>query len=211
MKKVLIVLFIIEIISLMVNSLHAAEFGGNSAKIDNTYATLKIGSSKILSGYGNKTGLFVYEHMVGPEIVDGVKCVRAIIVDTVRAFFQSIWFAQDIYGEVYLLQFYDSNNLAPVVFGKNTTVLAMPKNPQVGDNIWGNSHTVVDIGVTVPQFSTDLGPFTNCIKTMDVDNNIHYFAPNISRVKTEYPSGDGIEMREFFYSKGKVVVIPLYD
>lgn len=87
----------------------------------------------------------------------------------------------------------------------------MPKNPQVGDIIFGDK-TIVDTGVFVTQLSTGLGPFTNCLKTLETDDDILYYAPNIGMVKKEYTDGlSGWELKEILITKSRVAVIPLSD
>ena len=68
------------------------------------------------------------------------------------------------------------------------------------------------MGVTVPQLSTGLGPFTNCLKTLETDDDIVYYAPNIGTVKKEYTDGvSGWELMEIIETKSGVAVIPLMD
>jgi hypothetical protein len=109
------------------------------------------------------------------------------------------------------LKYWDGESSTPVVLGKDNAVRLMPKNPQVGDIIFGDK-TIVEMGVTVPQLSTGLGPFTNCLKTVETDGDIVYYAPNIGMVKKEYTDGfSGWELKESLITKSRVAVIPLSD
>jgi hypothetical protein len=122
-----------------------------------------------------------------------------------------VWVARDISGDVYFLKYWDGEDSAPVVLGKDNAVLLMPKNPQIGNIIFGDK-TIVDMGVTVSQLSTGLGPFTDCLKTVETDGDIVYYAPNIGMVKKEYTDGfSGWELKEILITKSSVVVIPLSD
>ena len=69
--------------------------------------------------------------------------------------------------------------------GKNKAVLFTTGNPKVGDTVYGDK-TVIEVGVTVPKLSTGLGPFTNCLKTVEPDGDIVYLAPGLGDVKKEY-------------------------
>jgi hypothetical protein len=125
--------------------------------------------------------------------------------------FTESWVARDISGDIYFLKYWDGESSTPVVLGKDNAVRLMPKNPQVGDIIFGDK-TIVEMGVTVPQLSTGLGPFTNCLKTVETDGDIVYYAPNIGMVKKEYTDGfSGWELKESLITKSRVAVIPLSD
>ena len=71
-----------------------------------------------------------------------------------------------------------------------------PSNPKVGDTVYGDK-TVIEVGVTVPMLSTGLGPFTNCLKTVEPDGDIVYLAPGLGDVKKEYlREVGGYELKE---------------
>jgi len=189
----------------------AAEFGSNSADINNTYLAPKMGTALFYTGYGNKSLQYEYFHIAGTDTVDGVKCVRAISLRTESSEFSSGCVAQDIFGDIYLLKHWDGTDSTPVVLGKDNAWLLIPKNPKVGDIIFGDK-TIVEMGVTVPQLSAGLGPFTNSLKTVETDDDIVYYAPNVGMVKKEYTDGvSGWELREILNAKTGVVVIPLMD
>jgi hypothetical protein len=210
MKKILIVALAILFITITASSVGAATFGSNSANISNTYLSPKIGGAQFNTGYGAKSLQYEYTHIVGTDTVDGVKCVRAISLRTESGEFTGTWVAQDISGNVYTLKYWDGDDSTPVVLGKDNAILLMPKNPKVGDIIFGDK-TIVETGVTVPQLSTGLGPFSNCIKAIETDGDIVYYAPTIGQVKKEYSGLDGWELKEILSPKSKVVVIPIID
>ena len=210
MKKILIVALLILFITITASSLGAVEFGSNSANISNTYVTAKMGSSAFFTGYGDNSLQYEYTHTVGTDTVDGVKCVRGISLRTEFSELTEFWVAQDISGDIYFLKYWDGEDSTPVVLGKDNAVLLLPKNPKVGDIIFGDK-TIVEIGVTVPQLSTGLGPFANCLKAIETDGDICYYAPNVGHVKKENSDQSGWELKEIFYTKNRVVVIPLFD
>jgi hypothetical protein len=212
MKKILIVALLILFITTTASSAGAVEFGSNSANINHTYMSTQNGNLSALfyTGYGNYSLQYEYTHIVGTDTVDGVKCVRVISLRTEFSEFTESWVAQDISGNIYFLKYWDGEDLTPVVLGKDNAELLMPKNPKVGDKIFGDK-TIVEIGVTVPQLSTGLGPFANCLKAIETDGDICYYAPNFGQVKKEYSDQSGWELKEIFYTKSRVVVIPLSD
>jgi len=213
MKKVFNKILLIVIGAMMTSMLHAAEFGTNSTNMSNTYLGGEIGTAVILAGYGTRTGQLEYTHILGTEVVDGVKCVRVNSIRTEASEYTLIWIAADNNGDIYALKLCDPNNQPTCSeVGKDNAVLIMPKNPKVGDMIMGGSEEVVEVGVIVPQLSTGLGPFSGCIKTIEDDGDIEYSAPGFGIVKKEY-SGEvgGWELSEILKTKTRVAVIPLFD
>jgi len=200
----------IVLITMMTTLLHAAEFGSNSANISNPYIGPDNTAAFIHAGYGTKNMMYEYGHTVGTDIVDGVKCYRHISIRTEFAEYNESWVAQDTSGDIYFLKYWDGEDPEPVVLGKDNAVLLLPADPQVNDVIFGDK-TVLQIGVTVPQLSTGLGPFTNCLKTQETDGDIVYYAPNVGEVKKEY-AGEvgGYELKEIITTDSgtRVVVIP---
>jgi hypothetical protein len=185
---------------MITNHSYAVEFGENSWNIDNYYMNLKatpLGSALIYSGYGTKALIYSSTNILGTDIVDGVKCVRVHTMRTEKAEFSELWIAQDISSNVYVLKYWDGENPSPVVLGKNGAFLFLPNNPKVGDKVFGNEDTVIEVGVTVPMLSTGLGPFANCLKTVESDGDIVFFAPGLGDVKKEYHNEiGGIELKE---------------
>jgi len=172
--------------------------------------TAKMGTALFYTGYGDNSLQYEYTHTVGIDTVDGVKCVRGISLRTEFSELTEFWVAQDISGDIYFLKYWDGEDSTPVVLGKDNAMLMMLKNPKVGDLIFGDK-TIVEMGVTVPQLSTGLGPFTNCLKAVETDDDIVYYAPNVGQVKKEYSDQSGWELKEILSTKSRVVVIPLMD
>ena len=211
MKKILPVVFSILFVAVISSLVGAAEFGSNSANMSNAYLPAKIGIATFFTGFGDRSLQYEYTHIVGTDTVDGVKCVRVISLRTESSEFTESWVASDISGDIYFLKYWDGESATPVVLGKDNAMQLMPKNPVVGDIIFGDK-TIVKMGVTVPQLSTGLGPFSNCIKAMETDDDIVYYAPDIGMVKKENASSfGGWELKEIVNAKGRVTVIPLSD
>jgi hypothetical protein len=209
LKVILLLLFISNLF--ITTPTIAADFDERSANINNTFLPAKAGSSILKIGYGDRSLQYGYTNILDTDIVDGVKCVKVINLRTEASEFSELWVAQDVLGAVYLLKYWDGSEPTPVVLGKNNAALFMPKTPKVGDIIMGGDSTVIAIGVTVPELSTGLGPFSNCLKIMEADGDIVYFAPSIGEVKKEYSNQSGWELKEIFYPKNKAAVVPLFD
>ena len=189
----------------------AAEFSKNSADITHTYAYKKVGT-RLIRKHGGTDNVrhYSYEDNVTIEKVDGVNCLRMTAVDTFSSLFVTLWFAQDISGDVYVLKIFDKDNGTPIILGKNGAGLVFPKSFQVGDvvNVF---ETVVEVGVTVGQLSTGLGPYTNCIKTELANGDFHYWAPNVGTVKVESTDIERrLELEEVIQVKSMVTVIPFF-
>jgi hypothetical protein len=207
LKLALLILFVAVIPSLV----SAANFGSDSANIKNAYLASKMGTAQLLTGYGGRALQYEYWHVVRFDIVDGIKCVRIIRLRTATSEFTEFWVAQDISGDIYVLKYWDGEELTPVILGKDNAELMIPKNPNVNDVIFGETK-IVQMGVTVPLLSTGLGPFTNCLKTVETDGDIVYYAPNVGMVKKEDHDGSsGWELKYILFHKYGVVVIPLMD
>jgi hypothetical protein len=213
-KTYMALLFICNLF--MIAPICAAEFDETSSNLTNTYVYCKFGDSILHIGYGEYFLQFMYGHMVKIDLIDGVKCLKGITLRT-DGNFDEFWLAQDVLGDVYILQYsYWSQSESKTVFlGKNNAGLFMPKNPKVGDKIFDSGDTVIETGVFVPQLSTGLGPFSNCLKVIEVDGDIKYIAPKTFNnfVKKEYPDQiSGWELKETLNSVTstmKTVVIPI--
>jgi hypothetical protein len=208
--KILRFVWVVAALLMIANLAGAAVFGENSWKLENPYMSLEampIGTATISSGYGTKSQIYISEHVIGTDTVDGVACVRVTSMRTENKEFLTAWLAQDVSGNVYLLKFYDADNPTPVVYGKSGAVLFIPANPQVGDKVYGDAHTVIQTGVTVPMLSTGLGPFTNCLKTTESDGDIVYYAPGIGYVKKDYShEAGGFELKELIRGPGIAIL-----
>lgn len=212
MKKKLFSAFLIIVTAAIPTFLSAATFGSNSADIKNSYLIPELGSSVVLSSYGLPNIQATYLHVVGIDEVDGVKCVRVISIGTEASEFDESWLAKDVNGDVYILKNLDfGESPIPVVYGAIGAEFLMSSNPEVGDVLFGGDETVTHVGVTVPQLSTGLGPFTNCLQTVELNGDINYYARDYGMVKVEDQGGStGWELKYIITSTPKVVVIPLF-
>lgn len=189
----------------------AADFAQRSAIITNSYFPMIVGDRiiKVHDEINDKRD-YKYEDAIKIEIVDGVNCLRVTRVDTFNSWFTSFCIAQDISGNVYLLKYYDTENSTPIILGKDNPFLLFPNVIQVGDVINGGE-TVIEIGVSVGQLSTGLGPYTSCIKAVEDDGDFVYYAPNVGSVKKESVANDRTwELKEVIHKKSKTVIIPLF-
>ena len=203
--KILRIVLVAVAFLMITNQTYAVDFGENSWKLDNPYMNMQvvpIGTALIYTGYGTKALIYESTNILGTEIVDGVSCVRVHSMRTEKSNFSEAWLSQDILGNVFVLKNWYGENPTPVVLGKNGAVLFVPNNPKVGDTVWGD-RTVIEVGVTVPVLSTGLGPFTNCLKTVEPDGDIVYLAPGLGDVKKEYVREQGgYELKEVILGAG---------
>ncbi|HUT71907.1 MAG TPA: choice-of-anchor U domain-containing protein [Desulfatiglandales bacterium] len=180
----------------------AAVFGPDSANITNTYIPMELGGRLTYTGTGALVGYGHYLAAVAVETVDSVSCMKVLVrgegnhpdPDQDPNFLYA-WVAQDNDGNVWILKDEEHEGAAveTYVFGRSGAVLFMPANPVVGQIIrqFGEPYTQVqNMGVTVPQLTTGLGPFTDCLKLVEVYgqwvDNIEYVAPTIGTVKEEW-------------------------
>ena len=159
------------------------DFGPDSAVLTNSFFPLQKGD-KLIIVHPESDGRRDYKYYDAAVVstVDGVSCLRINVVDTFNLWFTSFWAAQDSNGNVYILKFYDTENSEPQLLGKQNAFLFMPAVINVGATIVGDEQ-VVETGVTVPQLSTGLGPYTGCIKTVQDDGDFVFYAPGVGYVK----------------------------
>lgn len=158
-------------------------FDRNSADLTNTYLTTKKGEKVIyVHPANNGKRDYKYHDAVTTEIIDGVSCLKVISVDTFNQWFSIMWLAQDITGNIYVLQYLDTEQETPLLLGQANAFLYMPSTVNVGDIIMG-SKEVIEAGVAVPQLSTGLGPYTNCLIAIESDGDLVYLAPGVGIVK----------------------------
>jgi hypothetical protein len=203
--KVLRIVLVAVAFLMITNQTYAVEFGENSWNLDNPYMNMQvlpIGTALIYTGYGTKALIYSSTNILGTDIVDGVSCVRVNSMRTEKSNFSEAWLSQDMSGNVFVLKNWDGENPTPVVLGKNGAVLFTASNPKVGDTVYGDK-TVIEVGVTVPMLSTGLGPYTNCLKTVEPDGDIVYIAPGLGDVKKEYVREQGgYELKEVILGAG---------
>jgi hypothetical protein len=186
----LFVFFLFPIIFFNCRTVMASpQFGTDSASITNPYMPFKKGERCIhlhqipVNGKND----YNYRDVIDTEIVDGISCLKIVEVDTTNRWFSIFWAAQDTLGNVYILQFLDTENPGLHFLGKNNAFLYMPANIQIGDTLRGTD-VVVEKGASLAQLSTGLGPFSNCIKTVQDDGDYVYYAPgfgNVAKISTD--------------------------
>ena len=210
MKMVQFPIFLVLSLVVIPKSVCAATFGPNSANIHDSYLVPRNGMSVLHIDYGGGSfsTQFEYTHVIGVDAVDNVKCLRVIFVSLTNPEFDESWVAQDINGDLYILKYWDEGT-APVVLGADGAVLLFPKNLEIGD-VLDEGEIVTGIGVTVPQLSTGLGPFVNCLQTLEDDGDIAYYAPGYGMIKKELQNGTvAQELKYIIWPNQKVVVVPL--
>jgi len=169
MKSKIRVSFCVFLLSSIAALALGAEFDTNSTNITNTYFLIEVGDRAIFSGYGDWEGDTGYWDVVGTEVVDEVKCLKVNRISTNEDNFVTFWFAQDTEGNVWVLKIYYKGTT--FTLGDGILFWFMPADPQVGDKaaviMPASDNTyceVVETSVTVPQLSTGLGPFSDCIR-----------------------------------------------
>lgn len=197
-----LLIYLVVFLSIFANitSAIAADFGDESAILTNQYFSYKPGDKQIRvhQEFDGKRN-YKYLDAIGIEEVNGISCLRIIEVDTFNQWFSSLCLAQDSGGSIYIVEFFDTENGTPIVV--NPPYPWIPDSPAVGDMLKGDEE-VVEIGVTVPVLTTGLGPFTNCIKTVQDDGDSVYYAPGLSAVKKDDPTNPPVtafELKETMY------------
>jgi Raf kinase inhibitor-like YbhB/YbcL family protein len=173
-------------------------FDANSDNITNKYTPISSGSVMIYNVYSpakEPTGMVQYWNCTGPDIVDGVKCLRVNRVNREHAhpdhpewevrsnILASDWYAQATDGAVYILQSlrYDQGTGSTMrTFGAANAVMRMGTEADMAAN-----YTAEDITLS----ATGLGTFKECIKATDSFFGTFYFAPGIGAVRHVDPSG----------------------
>lgn len=205
MTKITRILLVTVAFLMITNHTYAVEFGENSCDLDNTYMNMHVvplGSALIYNGYGTKVSLYSSTNILRIDIVDGVKCVRLHSMRTEKANFSEMWLARDVSSNIYVLKYWDGENSTSVFLGKDGAQLFLPAAPKVGDKVFVD-RTVIGVGVTVPVLSSGLGPFTNCLKTVEPDGDIVYIAPGLADVRKDYINEQGgFELQEVIKGAG---------
>jgi len=187
-----------------------AEFGAQSASLTNKYLTMSKGDKFVYAGYGNYTGFFMYYEATATEIIDGVNCLKVIVVyegqNPLAEYFEPrcYWFAQDVEGNVWVLQEADLRRLGVLYYGRKDAVLFLPKSPRPGQRIFdvGLSYVeVLETGVTLNKLDTGVGPLIDCLKMEYVadegrDVDIIYLAPYLFFVRAEWDAISGWNLQK---------------
>jgi hypothetical protein len=179
-----------------------AAFGPDSATLTNTYFPMQLGARLNYTGTGALVGYGHYLEAVDVETVDEVSCLKILIRGDGNdpdpdedPEWTYAWVAQDIDGNLWLFGYeeHEDGYVETYFFDKTDAPLLMPATPKAGQVFFqrGDDYQQVQAtGVTVPQLTTGLGPFTDCLKVLDIygpnARNIAYMAPGIGTVKEEW-------------------------
>jgi cohesin domain-containing protein len=180
-------------------------FDADSNEITNTYIPLQAGHKLTYAGTGSFDGYGRYIEPLGTEVVDSVNCLKILIkghannpdpdLDTEWYYF---WVAQDTDDVLWVFKIYDAYEDTTATFEKDNAVVWMPADPVVGQvfaQMGDEYQEVVEKGVEVPQLTTGLGPYTDCLKVKwsdgetPADEDYQYHAPNVGIVKEEWDDG----------------------
>jgi len=176
----------------------AAVFGPDSATLTNTYMPMQLGDKLTYEGTGTFAGYGRYLKAEAVEDVDGVSCLKVLVRGEGNdpdpdqdPEWMHMWLAQDTVGNVWVLQAYLAEEDELIFLGQSDAILIMPASLTAGQIFFqrGDDYQQVQAtGVTVPQLTTDLGPFTDCLKVLDIagGRDLLYMAPGIGTVKEEW-------------------------
>lgn len=200
----LVVVFIVLVICPCIIS--AQTFDQNSATLTNAYLPMKAGDKLSYKSYGLPIAINAYLEGTNQETIDQVACLKVKESTTFDAnLITYYWLAEDITGNIWILQYYDKESNDLRYYGRNNAKLVMPSEVIVGSTLWTDSdptETVVATGVTVPQLRTGLGPYYSCIKSKtdygDGDIDFQYYAPGVGMVKIEFNDNGEINGLEIF-------------
>ena len=195
MKIHAVILITLSLLYSIGGSALATEFGPDSATITNRYLPMKVNERHIEFGYGNLEGKTTYWDVVGIETVETVRCLKVNRISTKEDNFVTLWFAQDIGGNVWVLKAYVHHEDRTLLLGNGIEHWFMPAAPAVGLNAGliapASDETyskIVATGVTVPKLSTGLGPFEDCLEVKcwwegSPNEDVEYYCPNVGGVR----------------------------
>jgi hypothetical protein len=178
-------------------------FGKDSAKITNPYLSMQLGNKLSYVGTGTWEGHARYIEAVDIEVVDSISCLKLVVKghgndpDPEKdPQWCTLWVAQDAEQIVWLFKYQDTLSGLATTFGKAGAVLWIPANPAVGQvfgQVNGAFSEIMDIGVSAPEMSTGLGPYSNCLKVRSLDAEGHevikFIAANEGSVVEEWDAG----------------------
>jgi hypothetical protein len=187
----------------------AADFGTNSATLTHSYFPMEHGDKLVYRLYGFSYVIEVSLEALAAEVIDSVECLK--IYESPYTYY---WMAEGIAGNIWLLKEFDSEFNETTFYGKENAALIIPKNLSVGAILWQGApehiqEEVIATGITVPVLSTGLGPYYNCVKTIedwgDGDIDYTYYAPGVGVVKDEFNDDGGINGLELKEIDFKVI------
>ena len=215
----------------------AVEFGPDSANITHRYFPVETGAWQVKLGAGNWTGRVMTTHAVGIDTVSGaqigaqtfndVKCLKVNLIHTElngTDEFDTIWFAQDTEGNVWLLKIYFPIDDTAYTLGTVFASWLMPAVPAIGvragvtiPETQSDYCEIVDVSISV---NTNYGSYINCIKVncfhQSVADEVEYYCPDVGNVRISNVANppDVMDLKEHgtaTVTKTTTVVIPLMD
>jgi hypothetical protein len=175
----------------------APTFGSDSSTLTHPYMPMRIGDNLTYKSYGWPSVSHLHVDAVAEENIDQVECLKIKMSSPeLPTYIEYYWFAQDIWENLWMLQYQDVESGYFMFYGSYDAKLIMPAQVGVGMILWDGAETVVATDVTVPQLSTGFGPFYHCIKSIadygggDID--YQYYAPHFGQIKLEFNDDGGI-------------------
>ncbi|MFH1742184.1 MAG: hypothetical protein ABIH23_24535 [bacterium] len=180
-------------------------FSPNSDAITHPYfSEFRPGFEKTLNGRGSEQGVIWIQRVERSETYGGVRCLVVYEIEFENGEveeFQWLWLAQDTSGNIRLLkeEWWDrwDDGYGSEDFVEDPEIL-IPAELAVGTIVFEDefgTEIVTEIGVTVPQNEYGLGPYKNCVVTMEtgtwdgeVEVTYSYFAPGIGVVWERWDS-----------------------
>jgi len=154
----------------------SVSFDDNSDVLTNPWLGLyQVGDSYSFAGTGSFAGATRSYSIIGRETVLGVKCLVLHVVGqgtgAEATQYTTVRVAQDTVGNLQVLKITGTESGGEVISWTADAVsqaaLLIPSVPQAGQSwLWpeGGRHEVVALNQTVPQLSTGLGPYSNCVQ-----------------------------------------------
>jgi hypothetical protein len=199
MNKFMSIFYISIVLVICPRLISAETFDQNSATLTNAYLPIKVGDKLTYKTYGYPFVLYAYIEAIDQEIVDQVNCLKIRQSDSFSSTaIVYYWFAEDTSGNIRVLKYHDQELNDLRYYGRDGAKLVMPSKVNIGTILWNpdGTETIVATGIAVPELSTGLGPFYNCIKTKisyaDKDIDYNYYAPQIGQIKFEFNDDGGI-------------------
>lgn len=189
---------------------NAAIFDSNSATITNPLLGMtNIGDSYSMSGYGALAGAERSYSLIGTETVMGVNCLILKIYgygEIPRTDYFDIRIAEDFAGNIRILKvtgFEEGSLMSWQSENINFSPIFLPEigSLDIGEfyPLWDDNYNkVIALDVTVPEMSTEAGPYGGCIQynwnSTDgeggVDVDVNYIYPGLGYVKEVWNDGE---------------------
>jgi hypothetical protein len=161
-KKLLVFALIIAGCIASGKTAHASpNFDSNSSKLTNRYMPMKVGDKLTYKSYGWPATFYLYANAVAQENVDNVKCLKVkTTASNLSSYAEYDWYAQDTSGNIWVLQYQDTESGYIEYYGIANPVMVMPSIVNVGTRISLNETVVSAGGRWTPLFGQPDG----CVK-----------------------------------------------